>query len=139
MFSLTILEKIKETRLTFSQGSLTVLQKMANYQEPRVKLTNIQLNKLKSEAKNNAGTILRLNKTKFEDEVLPHELSLTTRGTAKRRNAFANNMSTNMTFIKAQISKTIQSGGYFGSWLGNLGKKGLTNICILLARENLPG
>ena len=139
MFNLTILEKIKETRLTFSQGSVTVLQKMANYQEPRVKLTNIQLNRLKSAAKNNAGTTLWLNKTKFEDEVLPHELSLTTRETAKIRNAFANNMSTNMIFIKAQISKTIQSGGYFGSWLGNLGKKGLTNIFILLARENLPG
>ena len=94
MFNLAILEKIKETRRTFSQGSVTVLQKMANYQEPRVKLTNIQLNKLKSAAKNNAGTILRLNKIKFEDEELPHELSLTTRETTKIRNIFAN-MSTN--------------------------------------------
>ena len=35
---------------------------MANYQEARVKLTNTQLNKLKSTAKNETGTILRLNK-----------------------------------------------------------------------------
>ena len=35
---------------------------MANYQELRVKLRNTQLNKSKSSAKNNAGTILRLNK-----------------------------------------------------------------------------
>ena len=35
---------------------------MVNYQEARVKLTNTQLNKLKSAAKNKAGTILRLNK-----------------------------------------------------------------------------
>ena len=52
-------------RLTYSQGSATVLQKMANYQEARVKLTNTQLNKSKSTAKNKAGTILRLNKKKI--------------------------------------------------------------------------
>ena len=56
----------------------------------RVKLTNTQLSKLKSAAKNKAGTILRLNKKNFEDEELPHELFLTTRQTAKIRNAFAN-------------------------------------------------
>ena len=42
MFVLTILEKIKKIRLKFSQGSVTVLSKIANYQEPRVKLTNAQ-------------------------------------------------------------------------------------------------
>ena len=36
MFVLTILEKIKETRLKFSQGSVTVLEKMANNQEARI-------------------------------------------------------------------------------------------------------
>ena len=35
---------------------------MTNYQEARFKLTNKQLNKLKSLAKNKTGTILRLNK-----------------------------------------------------------------------------
>ena len=59
---------------------------MANYQEARVKLTNTKLNKLKSAAKNNAGTILRLTKKSFEDEELPHELFLTTRQTTKIRN-----------------------------------------------------
>ena len=39
-----------------------MLQKMANYQEARVKLTNTQSSKLKSAAKNNRGTILKLNK-----------------------------------------------------------------------------
>ena len=47
MFVLTILEKIKETRLKLSQGHVTLLQKIANYEEARVKLTNTQLNKLK--------------------------------------------------------------------------------------------
>ena len=40
---------------------------------------------------------------------------------------------------KTQISKIIQSGGSFGSWFGNLGKKALTNIASYLAREDLPG
>ena len=35
---------------------------MANYQEARVKLTNIQLDKLKSAAKSNTGAIFRINK-----------------------------------------------------------------------------
>ena len=52
-------------RVTYSQGSATVLQKMANYQEARVKLTNTQLNKSKSTTKNKTGTILRLNKKKI--------------------------------------------------------------------------
>ena len=72
MFVLMILDKIKETRLPFSQESVTVLQIMANYQIARVKLTNTQLNKLASAAKNKTGTILRINKKKFEDEELPH-------------------------------------------------------------------
>ena len=36
MFVLMILGKIKETRLTFSQGSVTVLQKMENYEKAGV-------------------------------------------------------------------------------------------------------
>ena len=88
---------------------------MANYQETRAKLRNTQLSKLKSASKNKTGTILRLNKKKFEDEVLLHELFLTTRQTTKIRNVFANNMSTNIKLSKAQISKIIQSGGSFGS------------------------
>ena len=43
---------------------------MAKYQDARIKLTNTQLNKLKSAAKNKTGTILRSNKKKVEDEEL---------------------------------------------------------------------
>ena len=46
IFISTILEKIKEAKLKLSQRRLTVLQKMANYQEVRIKLTNLQLKKL---------------------------------------------------------------------------------------------
>ena len=48
-------------------------------------------------------------------------------------------MSTDIKLSKAQISKIIHSGGSFGSWLANLGKKALKNVAILLGRQNLPG
>ena len=66
---------------------------MANYEEARVKLTNTQLNKLKSAATNKAGTTLRITKKIFQDEELPHALFLTTKQTTKIRNAFTNNIS----------------------------------------------
>ena len=91
---------------------------MANYQEVRVTLTNTQINKLQSAAKNKTGIILRLNKKNFEDEKLPHELFRVT----NIRNAFAN-VGTDIKPSKAQISTVIQSGAYFGPWLANLGKK----------------
>ena len=69
---------------------------IANCQEAIVKLTNTQLNKLKSVAKNKAGTILRINQKNFQDKELPHELFLTTRQMTNIRNAFANNMSTDI-------------------------------------------
>ena len=67
---------------------------MTNYQEVGVNLTNTQLKKSKSAAKNKPGTILRLSMKNFEDEELPHEFFLTTRKTTKIRNAFVINMST---------------------------------------------
>ena len=112
---------------------------MESYQEAGVKLTNTQLSKLKSAAKNKTRTISRSNKKNFENEELPHEFFLTIRQTTKIRNAFASNMSTNIKLNKAQISKIIQPGGSFLSWLGDLGKKALTNIAIPLATDNLAG
>ena len=85
------------------------------------------------------GTALRLNNKSFDDEELQQELLRRTTQTTKIRNAFANNMSTDRKLSKPQISKIIQLGGYFGSWLENLGKKALTNITISLARDHLSG
>ena len=101
----------------------------------RVKPTNTQLNKLKSGAKIKAGTILnkeKLNKENFKDEELPQELFLTTRQTTKIRNAFANNMSTDMKHSKAQVSQINQSGRSFSSWLCNLG----TNATLISKQFN---
>ena len=58
---------------------------MANYQEARVKLKNTQLNKFKSAAKYKTETILRINKKNFQDEELPHDLSLTARQTTNKK------------------------------------------------------
>ena len=80
---------------------------MASYGEARVKLTNTQLNKSKYASKNNIGAILRINNKIFQDKELPHELFLTTRQKAKVRNAFANNISTDVKISKAQLSKII--------------------------------
>ena len=49
------------------------------------------------------------------------------------RNAFANNMSTDIKLSKAQISKTIQSGGSFGSWLADFGKESTSKCCYFFS------
>ena len=112
---------------------------MENYQKAKVKLTNTQLKKIKSAAKNKTGAILGINKENFQDEELPHELFLATRETTKIRNAFVSNMPTDIKLSKAQKSKMIQSGRSSGSWLDNLGKRALKNIANYLARNNLLG
>ena len=66
---------------------------------------------------------------------LPHELLLTTRQKTKLRNAFNNNMSTDLKLSKAQISKIIQSGGFLGLLLSKLA--GFINKKWFLARNVL--
>ena len=90
---------------------------MIEYSKVNVKITDIQLKKLKPAVKNNTGATLRMSLRIFDGNDLPHELLLTTRQKAKLRNAFNNNMQTDIKLSKAQISKTIQSGGFLGSLL----------------------
>ena len=88
---------------------------MVEYSKVNVKLTDTQLKKLKNAIKNKTGTTLRINLKMFKGNNLPHELLLTTRKKTKIRNAFNNNMSTDIKLSKAQITKIIQSGGFLGS------------------------
>ena len=67
---------------------------------------------------------------------LPHELLLRTRQETKLRNAFNNNMSTDIKLSKAQISKIIQSGGFLGSLLSKLAGP-LMKVAIPLAKNIL--
>ena len=92
------------------------------------KLSDSQLNKLKSAVKKKQGTTLRMSATMLSANNLPHELLLTTRQTTKPRNAIENNMATDIKLSKAQISKIIQSGGFLVKLLGPLLKTGLPLI-----------
>ena len=56
----------------------------------------------------------------FNGNDLPHQFLLTTRQKAKLRNAFNNNMSTDLKLSKVHISKIIQSRGFLGSLLSKL-------------------
>ena len=74
-----------------------------------------------------------MNLKMFHGNDLPHELLLITRQKTKLRNAFNNNMLTNLTLSKAQISKIIQPGGFLGSFLSKLARP-LMKVAILLAK-----
>ena len=65
---------------------------------------------------------------------LPHELLLTTRQATKLRNAFENNMSTDIKLSRAEISKIIQSGGLLGSPLSELAGS-LIKVVVPLAKK----
>ena len=64
MFILTILEKIKEMRLKFCHGSVTV-SRWPIMKKAIAKLTNTQLSKLQYATKNKTGTALRITKKSF--------------------------------------------------------------------------
>ena len=93
---------------------------MVEYTKVNVKLSDTQLKKLKDAVKDNTGTTLRINLKMLNGNDLPHELLLTTRQKTKIRNAFNNNMSTDLKLSKAQINKIIQSRGFLGSLLSKL-------------------
>ena len=78
---------------------------MVEYNLVNVKLSNSQLNKLKSAVKNKQGITLRMNARMFNGNNLPHKLLLTTRQTTKLRNVIENNLQTDIKLSKAQISK----------------------------------
>ena len=81
---------------------------MVEYSKVNVKLSEAQLKKLNTAAKNKTGTTLRMSFKMFDGNNLPHELLLTTRQKMKLRNAFNNNMSTDLKLSKAQTFKIIQ-------------------------------
>ena len=86
---------------------------MVEYSKVNFKLSDTQLKKLKTAVKDKTGTTLRMSLKMFAENDLPHELLLTTRQKTKLRNAFNNNRSTNLKLSKSQISKIVQSGGFF--------------------------
>ena len=78
---------------------------MVEYSKVNVKLSDAQLKKLKTAVKNKTGITLRISLKMFNRNDLPHELLLTTRQKTKLRDAFNNNISTDLKLSTAQISK----------------------------------
>ena len=93
---------------------------MVEYNNVNVKLSDLQQNEPNSIVKSQAKVTLRISMKMFNGNNLPHELLLTRRQTAKLRNAFENNISTDIKLSKAQISKIVQSGGFLSILLSKL-------------------
>ena len=75
-----------------------------------VKLSNSQLNKLKSAIKKETEVVLRLSSNMIGDNEnnFPRELLLTNRQVSNFRKSFANNSSTDIKLSETQLSKMIQ-------------------------------
>ena len=103
---------------------------MTQYNSLNVKLSNSQLNKLKSTIKNETEIHLRLSSNMNGDNEthFPHKLLLPNRQVANLRKAFVNYLSTDITLPKTQLSKMIQSRGFLGRLLDPLLKTGLPLI-----------
>ena len=89
---------------------------MTQYNTLTVRLSNSQLNKLKSATKNGTEVILNVSSNLIgisNDETnFPHKLLLTNTQVSKTRKVFACGSSANIKFSKTQLSKMIQSGGF---------------------------
>ena len=103
---------------------------MTQYNSLNVKLSNLQLNKLKSVIKNKSEEVLRLslNIIGNNENNFPPKLLLTDRQVLNIRRSFANNSSANMKLSKTQLSKMIQLGGFLSRLPGLLLKNGLPLI-----------
>ena len=109
---------------------------MVECSKVNVKLTDRQLKQLKTAVEKKTGTAVRMSLKMFDWNNLPHELLLTTRQKTKLRNPFNDNMFTDLTTLKAQISKIIQSGEFLGSLLSKLAGP-LMKIAVPLAKNDL--
>ena len=103
---------------------------MTQYNSLNVKLSNSQLNKLKSAIENETKVVLRLSSNMIGDNEnnFPHKLLLTNTQVLNLHKTFANYLSTDIKLSKTQLSKMIESGGFLGRLLAPLLKTGLPLI-----------
>ena len=80
---------------------------MVEYNKVNAKLSDSQLNKLKTAAKNETRVTLRMNIEMFHGNNLPRELLLAPRQKTRLRNVFEKKLSTDIKLSKAQISRMI--------------------------------
>ena len=117
---------------------------MTQYNTLNVKLSNSQLNRLKSGIKNNTEVTLKISSNVVEDSNdennFSHRLLLTNTQVSKIRKAFGNGLSANIKLSKTRLRIIGQSGGFLGRVLGPLLKTGLPligNVLKPLARSVL--
>ena len=92
---------------------------MTQYNSLNVKLSNSELNKLKSAIKNEIGVVFRLSlKMVGDDESnFSNKLLLTNRQVKNLRKAFANKSSTEIKLSKTQLSKMVKSEDFLVDFL----------------------
>ena len=102
---------------------------MSQYNILNVKLSNSQLNKLKSGIKNDTQVTINLSSNpvgESNDETnYPHKLSLINTQVSNINKAFPNELSANINFPKLQLSRMIELGRFLSRLLGLLLKAGL--------------
>ena len=102
---------------------------MTQYNSLNVKLSNSQLNKLKSEIKNEIDVVLRLSSNMIgnsdNETNFPHKLLLTNRQVENLRSAFANHTSTDIKLSNNQLFNILQLGGFLARVLGPLMKSAI--------------
>ena len=105
---------------------------MTQYKTSNVKLSNLQLNKLKSGIQNGTEVTLKLSSnvvgSSNDENNLPHKLLLTSTQVSKLHKAFANGSSANIKLSKTQLHKIGKSGGFLCRVLRPLLKSGLPLI-----------
>ena len=91
---------------------------MTQYNKLKVNLSNSQLNKLKYQITNSAEVALKLSLNIADDSKdenkFQRNLILTNTQVSKFPKNFANNSSANIKFLKTQLYKIEQSGGFLG-------------------------
>ena len=117
---------------------------MTQYNTLNVKLSNSQINKLKSGIKNVTEVTSKISSNVVGDSNdennFPQKLLLTNTQVSKFRKAFANNSSANIKLSKNQLHKIEQSGELLGRLLRPLLKTGLPligNVLKTLAKSLL--
>ena len=115
---------------------------MTQFDSLNVKLSNSQLNNLKSAIENKAEAFWRLSSNMIgnsnDESNYINKLSLTNRQVADLLRAVGNNSSTDVMLSQTQSSRMIQSGGFLGRLLGSLLKTGLPlmkNVMKPLAKQ----
>ena len=109
---------------------------MTRHNSLNVKLSNSQLNKLKSSIKEYLRISSNMVSNSNDNTNFPHELLLTNRQIPNIRKAFANHSSIDIKLSKTKLSKMIQSGGFLGNLLGKLAGP-LMEVAMPLAKNVL--